>query len=112
MHSSKRLWTPEASARKHLKLGPNTILATTRHGCSILTATTSRSFIKAKPGLLLCYCVHLDGLSGAETPLFRLDIGFDLLRTRRTGDHAADVRVAQQPRNAQLEHGVALALGI
>src|ERR1700683_2055922 len=35
-------------ARKHLKLGSNTILAPTRHGCSILTATTSRSFIKAK----------------------------------------------------------------
>src|SRR6266849_3317831 len=48
MHSTKRLWTPEARARKHLKLGPNTILAIMRHGCSILTATISRSFIKAK----------------------------------------------------------------
>src|ERR1700675_504675 len=48
MHSSKRLWTPEVRARKHLRLGPNTILAIMRHGCSILTATTSRSFIKAK----------------------------------------------------------------
>src|SRR5713226_4931115 len=48
MHSTKRLWTPEARARKHLKLGPNTILAIMRHGCSILTATISRSFIRAK----------------------------------------------------------------
>src|SRR6202035_4645159 len=48
MHSTKRLWTPEARARKHLELGPNTILAIMRHGCSILTATISRSFIKAK----------------------------------------------------------------
>src|ERR1700730_2243157 len=48
MHSTKRLWTPEASARKHLKLGPSTILAIMRHGCSILTATISRSFIKAE----------------------------------------------------------------
>src|SRR6266850_2252433 len=48
MHSTKRLWTPEARARQHLKLGPNTILAIMRHGCSILTATISRSFIKAK----------------------------------------------------------------
>src|SRR5260370_30062229 len=48
MHSTKRLWTPEAKARKHLKLGANTILAIMRHGCSILTATISRSFIKAK----------------------------------------------------------------
>src|SRR6266404_6271755 len=48
MHSTKRLWTSEARARKHLKLGPNTILAIMRHGCSILTATISRSFIKAK----------------------------------------------------------------
>src|SRR5438552_8379917 len=48
MHSRKRLWTLEARARKHLKLAPNTILAIMRHGCSILTATISRSFIKAK----------------------------------------------------------------
>src|SRR5713101_5431272 len=47
MHSTKRLWTPEARARKHLKLGPNTILAIMRHGCSILTATILRSFIRA-----------------------------------------------------------------
>src|SRR5260370_30939919 len=40
--------TPEARARKHLKLGPNTIRAIMRPGCSILTATISRSFIKAK----------------------------------------------------------------
>ena len=48
MYSTKRLWTPEARARKHLKLGPNTIPAIMRHGCSILTATISRSFLKAK----------------------------------------------------------------
>src|SRR6266853_628662 len=48
MHSTKRLWTPEARARKHLKLGPNTTLAIMRHGCSILTATISRPFIKVK----------------------------------------------------------------
>jgi hypothetical protein len=28
MHSTERLWTPEAGAGKHLKLGPNTILTT------------------------------------------------------------------------------------
>lgn len=48
MHSTKRPWTPEARARKHLKLGSNTTLAIMRHGCSILTATISRLFIKAK----------------------------------------------------------------
>src|SRR5580698_667114 len=48
MHSTERLWTPEAGAGKHLKLGPNTILTTMRHGHSILTATISRSLIKVK----------------------------------------------------------------
>jgi catechol 2,3-dioxygenase-like lactoylglutathione lyase family enzyme len=46
--STKRLWKPEARAKKHLKLGSNTIPAIMRHGCSILMATISRSFIKAK----------------------------------------------------------------
>jgi hypothetical protein len=35
-------------SKESLKRGPNTILAITRHGCSILTATISRSCIKAK----------------------------------------------------------------
>src|SRR2546425_10987480 len=48
MHSTKPLWTLEARARKHLKLGSNTILAIMRPGCSILTATILRSFIRAK----------------------------------------------------------------
>jgi hypothetical protein len=48
MPSTKRRWPPAARARKPLRLGPNTILATMRHGCSILTATISRSFIKAE----------------------------------------------------------------
>src|SRR5580698_4170683 len=48
MRSTERLWTPEARARKRLTLVPNTILATMRHGCSIQTATISRSFIKAE----------------------------------------------------------------
>src|SRR5580698_125103 len=48
MHSTERLWTPEAGAGKHLKLGPNTILTTMRHGHSIPTATISRSLIKVK----------------------------------------------------------------
>src|SRR3989442_13812764 len=48
MHSTKLFWTPEARARKDPKLGPNTILAIMRHGCSILTATISRSFTKAR----------------------------------------------------------------
>src|SRR5260370_21109678 len=48
MHSTKRLWAPEVRARQHLKRGPNIILAIMRHGCSILTATISRSFIKAE----------------------------------------------------------------
>src|SRR5713101_7485349 len=60
MHSTKRLWTLEAKARKHLKLGPNTILAIMRHGCSILTATISRSFIKAK---LILIVLMLNGRS-------------------------------------------------
>src|SRR5579863_1214993 len=47
MHSTKRLWAPEGRARNHRKLGPNTIQAITRHGCSIPTAMISRSFIKA-----------------------------------------------------------------
>src|SRR5271156_6091897 len=34
-------------SKDHRRLGPNTIQAITRHGCSILTATISRSFIKA-----------------------------------------------------------------
>src|SRR5579862_8259223 len=48
MPSTWRLWTPEARARKRLKLVLNTILATMRHGCSIQTAMISRSFIKAE----------------------------------------------------------------
>src|ERR1700677_4479937 len=48
MRSTERLWPPEARARKRLKLVWNTILATMRHGCSIQTATISRSFIKAR----------------------------------------------------------------
>src|ERR1700724_3278894 len=48
MLSTKRLLTPEARARLHLKLDSNTILATMQHGSSILTATISRSFIKAR----------------------------------------------------------------
>src|SRR5260221_4471204 len=63
MHSTKRLWTPEARARKHLKLGPNTILAIMRHGCSILTATISRSFIKAK---LIFIVLMLNGRSRSQ----------------------------------------------
>ncbi len=47
MHSTERLWTPEARARKRLKLVWNTILATMRHGCLIQTATISRSFTRA-----------------------------------------------------------------
>src|SRR5580692_2499439 len=52
MHSTKRLWTPEPRARKHLKLGPNTILAIMRPGCTILTGTISRSFIKAESNFM------------------------------------------------------------
>src|SRR6266852_8114471 len=63
MHSTKRLWTPEARARKHLKLGSNTILAIMRHGCSILTATISRSFIKAK---LIFIVLMLNGRSRSQ----------------------------------------------
>src|ERR1700688_135891 len=63
MHSTNRLWTPEARARKHLKLGPNTILAIMRHGCSILTATISRSFIKAK---LIFIVLMLNGRSRSQ----------------------------------------------
>ena len=47
MHSTKRLWKPEARAKKHLKLGSNTILAIMQPGCLILTATILRSSIKA-----------------------------------------------------------------
>src|ERR1700676_748728 len=81
MHSTKRLWTPEARARKHLKLGPNTILAIMRHGCSILTATISRSFIKAK---LIFIVLMLNGRLSPSThtslhrskdmPLARIDL--------------------------------------
>src|SRR5260370_11608798 len=63
MHSTKRLWTPEARARKHLKLGPNTILAIMRHGCSILTATISRSF---KKGKLIFIVLMLNGRSRSQ----------------------------------------------
>src|SRR4051794_25968301 len=49
MRFTKRLWTPEVRARRPLKLGSNTILAIMRHGCSIQTATISRSSIKANP---------------------------------------------------------------
>jgi len=41
-----------ARARKPPKLGPNTIPAIMRHGCSILTATISRSFIKAEANVI------------------------------------------------------------
>src|ERR1700677_4577773 len=77
MNSTKRLSTPEARARKHLKLGPNTILAIMRHGCSILTATTSRSFIKAE----LIFIVRASRVSnsGRDSPfrsVLRLSANF------------------------------------
>ena len=44
-------------SKEALKPGPNTILAIMRHGCSIRTATISRSFIKAE---FDCHCGYAE----------------------------------------------------
>src|ERR1700726_1024510 len=90
MHSTQRLWTQEARVRKHLKLGPNIILAIMRHGCSILTATISRSFTKAKFNcqawsLSFNYTVAAE----AEQPRMEASYGEEELRAPEVADRLA-----------------------
>src|ERR1700730_1283269 len=89
MHSTKRLWTPEARARKPLKLGPNTILAIMRHGCSILTATISRSFIRAKLIFILLIGASRVSNSGRGSPVEPVKNRSSLFLFRWINEHEA-----------------------